>query len=371
MPWVGFDASTPWAGPVALEPNHTVFERLEFGKAAAPAKITALLDGLAGGSDPQPVRGILYGPGGVLVAVSQEVLVPAGRQPTWTDLNFGPYNFPQLEAGGFSAGVIAGEPGTARIWTVTTGSRFSDSDFYGRTTTSTTSTVVLPAGTIHVASAAGFDSAGTVMVAGKPVTYQRRSDTELLECEGGSGSIPSGTPVTQEGAATYAATAEFASYPLGLPGARLGFLELGTAGTSEVGTAGGLSLFVTYVVVGALERRFPLLTDLEIARLPFGAAQTALETTPVVDTSVLARAGWHGTALDRERGSFAIVNRGGKLKQMVGKRVSVSTFSGKSVIAVVSGEASMEDDISLTRRSFMEIGPLALESVGVKVQELS
>lgn len=132
---------------------------------------------------------------------------------------------------------------------------------------------------------------------------------------------------------------------------------------------GVLSVFATYFEEPAL----PAIDDAQIARYPFSYAQAILGSEPPLEGSAkVASCTWHGTFLHPDRGSFLLVQREGKFSGLVGQRVRVSTFSGKSVVAYVITEADLdEDDISLTRRLFMELGPLALESLTVRIEQLS
>ena len=113
----------------------------------------------------------------------------------------------------------------------------------------------------------------------------------------------------------------------------------------------------------------PPAEDIYYAQLPFLEAQVKLgKDSPLPNPKYLAVVGWHGTKLDGERGSVAIVQTGGRLRDLVGERVKVTVREGmrtRSVVGFVHNEAELYDDteISLPRRSFMALGNLALDSL--------
>lgn len=115
--------------------------------------------------------------------------------------------------------------------------------------------------------------------------------------------------------------------------------------------------------------------DASLARLGFYSAQAALavDAAPDVSTRTRAVCGWHGTFLDTEPvgGSFAIVQQGGPLDDLVGDRVRVSVERrNRSVIAYVHRAADLDsgDDISLTRRLYSALGRLSAETLDVTVE---
>lgn len=108
----------------------------------------------------------------------------------------------------------------------------------------------------------------------------------------------------------------------------------------------------------------PEVEDLHLGRLPFPQAQEAFAGGVARVSEV--QAGWHGTVLSPETGSFALVNQEGPLADKVGDRLRV-TVGLNNVFVYVLGEAELEDDISLTRRAFLALGPLAADSLDVTV----
>lgn len=113
-----------------------------------------------------------------------------------------------------------------------------------------------------------------------------------------------------------------------------------------------------------------------IAHMAFADAQTFLNTIIEADSPTLATSvTWHGTRVDRNRGSFAVVRAGGPFAGYVGQRLLVSTLGPqeiRTVIVYVFAALSVLDaDLSLARRSFAQLELLAADEVDVTVQVLS
>lgn len=111
--------------------------------------------------------------------------------------------------------------------------------------------------------------------------------------------------------------------------------------------------------------------DFYIARLPFHEAQCKLSAGGhTLQSRRLAHIGWHGSKFDPEYGSFAIVRSGGPFAEMVGKRMWVATRDRRrAVYAFVHTEADIFEDVSLHRRLFEALAPLAAEEVRGFVEE--
>jgi hypothetical protein len=127
--------------------------------------------------------------------------------------------------------------------------------------------------------------------------------------------------------------------------------------------AEGPAVFVTLATPFVPQER-P--SDEDLARLPFRTAQRQLVGV-VTQDRWNATAEWHGTREDPDRGSFALVREDGDLGELVGERLRVSR-AGRSVYVVVKGSAELDEDLSLTRRAFLELGPLAADSLPVRVE---
>jgi hypothetical protein len=105
------------------------------------------------------------------------------------------------------------------------------------------------------------------------------------------------------------------------------------------------------------------------ATLPFPEAQAQLGAPGVDVTNITASCGWHGTSFDPWRGSFAIVARDGPLAEMVGERLAVTRrdlATPRTVYVYVHSDSDdLTEDVSLTRRAFMELGDPALDNISV------
>lgn len=118
-----------------------------------------------------------------------------------------------------------------------------------------------------------------------------------------------------------------------------------------------LSVFGTYVSTHPV----PVEDEFYYARLPFDLAQKTLDSGKNVENSIqIANCGWHGTRTDPERGSFVLVNADGPLADLVGERLRITSGRGgatiRSVVAYCHTRASLQEDLSLPRRLFFELG---------------
>lgn len=150
-------------------------------------------------------------------------------------------------------------------------------------------------------------------------------------------------------------------------------IQIGPDGSPGVGTldnfGGG-----TFVQPSGADTSFPRVMEERIyAALPFPEAQAQLASPGLMPTRpVAASCGWHGTGLDPERGSFAIVARDGPLADLVGERLAVSrrdTAEARTVYVYVHADSdTLTEELSLTRRAFMALADPALEDVPVVVE---
>lgn len=118
-------------------------------------------------------------------------------------------------------------------------------------------------------------------------------------------------------------------------------------------------------------------TDFYYARLPFHESRLVLEGGgAVAGLGARGRIGWHGTKLDDNDGSYAIVKTGGPLAHLLGERIRVTNRQGGhsfSVVAFVHNETGLLDedvDISLTRALFARLGLLSEDHVVGLVETL-
>jgi hypothetical protein len=109
------------------------------------------------------------------------------------------------------------------------------------------------------------------------------------------------------------------------------------------------------------------------ARLGFNSAQSVLGVPGPEAPRYQAVVGWHGTYLDSESqgASFAIVQTGGALADLIGERVKV-TYGHRSVVAYVHRTLDLDsgEEISLSRRAFQSLANLATDSLTARVEAL-
>jgi hypothetical protein len=347
MPVIGFRRHATPGTPKSLAANTKYLTRVNVPYEVRVPKLTAQLDGLAGGSETQPLRAVIYRvSNGFRIAEGDEVKVTPGTDAAWVDLTFPDAGGVVLSAGEYDIGIIAGSPSTARLATIeSVGSRFFGEDTYGQVITTTTEDITLPVTSIKVVSTTGFDGIGLLDILGQKVLYTSKEAAKFKSTSGGSGVVPAETQVIQEG-----------------PGALRGQPKALTA------EAGEFQVFATYF----LESKVPEVDDAHIARYPFSYAQSILGAEPpLAGTSRLAACTWHGTLVHPDRGSFALVRRDSEFSNLVGERIRITTFAGREVFAYVIAEADLEDDISLTRRVFMKLAPLATDQLSVRAEVLA
>lgn len=108
-----------------------------------------------------------------------------------------------------------------------------------------------------------------------------------------------------------------------------------------------------------------------LAALPWAASQAALAGAPLNPRAAsLLACGWHGTATDPGRGAFAVVDAAGPGAGLVGHQVRVThVASGRVVYVWVRAAVNdLVDDMTLTRRAFVELAPLWTTNLTVRVE---
>jgi hypothetical protein len=113
---------------------------------------------------------------------------------------------------------------------------------------------------------------------------------------------------------------------------------------------------------------FPRVDDFLNARYAFPESQAIL--VGHASRTYHASAAWHGTRFDGERGVFAIVRAYGPLADLVGQRLRIRRGK-RSVVCYCHDEGDTAEDISLTRRAFLELAPLATTRLQVRVEVLT
>lgn len=106
-----------------------------------------------------------------------------------------------------------------------------------------------------------------------------------------------------------------------------------------------------------------------LAKLAFADAQRLLFGT-LQDETYETTTSWHGTVVDENRGSFAVVRSGGLLDGLVGKKLEVSskTHSRSVIVYVTAKTPSLDADMSLARRAFAQLDLLAEDFLDVHLR---
>lgn len=100
-------------------------------------------------------------------------------------------------------------------------------------------------------------------------------------------------------------------------------------------------------------------------RRAFGTAQALFAGGPVGRSQRLS-VGWHGTSVNTETGSFAVVRDGAGLDDLVGEIVRV-TSNRREVFVYVLDTADVPVAVSLTRRVFLALNRLTIEALPADV----
>lgn len=128
------------------------------------------------------------------------------------------------------------------------------------------------------------------------------------------------------------------------------FADGPSATLTPTATSTGLSIITTL----SLPWTPPSTADEEyLGTLPMAEAQSVFSSGAATDQQ-LVRVGWHGTKTDPSTGSFAVVQEGGILEGLLGERVRIEV-NKRSTCVYVRDALAIAEDISLTRRSFMEV----------------
>lgn len=104
-----------------------------------------------------------------------------------------------------------------------------------------------------------------------------------------------------------------------------------------------------------------------IARMGFLDAQALLagevQDSPTYETTTA----WHGTIVDDNKGSFAVVRAGGPLAGLVGQRLQVTskTHDRSVLVYVFAAITTLGSDISLARRAFAQLDLLSADTLDV------
>ena len=143
-------------------------------------------------------------------------------------------------------------------------------------------------------------------------------------------------------------------------------------GGGFITVSGGASLTLPERESSLVGLRIP---DDHMALFPWFESQRLLmfDTAPELAVPV-ATCGWHGTNFDPNRGAYAVVREDGPLGDLVGERLRLTYFPepslARSVVVYAITLGQPMEDISLSRRAFMGLAPLAAGRVSVVVDVL-
>lgn len=139
----------------------------------------------------------------------------------------------------------------------------------------------------------------------------------------------------------------------------------GPAATVGSTPSTGLSVFLTTIRAFLPGSTVP---DQMVAGLSVPDATEFFGTATGPDRATVARAscGWHGTKFAEEQGAFAIVKLDGPLSGLVGERIQIRN-DDRVTYAYVYDERDIIEDISVTRRVFMELADPTDDELDVTV----
>jgi hypothetical protein len=147
--------------------------------------------------------------------------------------------------------------------------------------------------------------------------------------------------------------------------------------TSVFGTSSALVVDMAVFGIGVASfAPAPLADEFYYARLPFYEAQLKFsESSPVHSSALQAKVSWHGTGLDVERGSFAVVQLGGIFDDWIGERIKITSRAAKgeqsrSAICFVHNYADIDEPVSVPRRVFAALAPPGLDSIIATVEKM-
>lgn len=111
--------------------------------------------------------------------------------------------------------------------------------------------------------------------------------------------------------------------------------------------------------------------DEYLAQLPWMESQEAFAFGgPVPRSARAATVGWHGTDWDPMTPAFAIVNPAGPMADLVGERLKV-TYRRKSVYVFCHDESNVIEDLSLTKRAFIDLAAPAMEELHATIEVMA
>lgn len=97
----------------------------------------------------------------------------------------------------------------------------------------------------------------------------------------------------------------------------------------------------------------------------FSTAQALFAGGPLADPQRLA-VGWHDSSVNPESGSFALVQTGAGLDDLIGEIIRVQFYT-REVFAYVLDSADVPAQVSITRRLFLALNRLTIVSLQANV----
>lgn len=106
-------------------------------------------------------------------------------------------------------------------------------------------------------------------------------------------------------------------------------------------------------------------------RRAFLTAQATFDRVPDRMLPTTYDVAWYGTAVNPQRGSFAIVQVDGPLDDLVGDHLRVWSGARSVNVYVLGRGEDLDTPLAITRRSFMALGLLSEDAIRCRVEVLT
>lgn len=106
-------------------------------------------------------------------------------------------------------------------------------------------------------------------------------------------------------------------------------------------------------------------------RRSFNDAQALLAGAAQPPLPLFYECAWFGSAALVDRGSFALVDPDGLLGAYIGEDLRLSNDNGEAIVYVVGSQELGDIPIAVTRRTFLAVAPLYLDSIDVRVEVMA
>lgn len=113
-----------------------------------------------------------------------------------------------------------------------------------------------------------------------------------------------------------------------------------------------------------------MMPELMIARRAFPVTQDLLSGPILREATDSAQVGWFDTEVCAEMGAIAVVSGEGDLAELVGEIIVVKRHLPREIrgaFVYVLARAAVLEDICLSRRAFLALGPLSSEALDCSV----